>query len=391
MPPIEVAAAALLVLLAGIRFKARSSEAAGVPRTRPLWLPAAFALGLVAAVAIHHVSAPHLGQVIDAESSRLVEHARPRLREALEDPGTELVLVVNGASVTARGVDGRALEARLRRETGLSIAVVQLSLAGANHFERQAMARALVDGLPGALRTRLASMPMVILWEVHRGYDTELLATLEENRGTARAFAYLDPPGALEWLRTALSSTRPAVREQALDMAPVVAWHVGMSIFRVGSSRWFTSSDELEPLAGFNPEDRLREQERVVGLASIVERMDAVRSRGGPRYVDTHLLPAYLRPFGNDGAEVVFFSPPSRHVGHLAYVHQFCKDHRQRVCIGFRNRALLDSLDHRRYWVDGSHLSPAGADIYTQWFADVLARAIVRHDLARREGDDSYG
>ncbi|WP_330968864.1 hypothetical protein [Lysobacter sp. A3-1-A15] len=385
---IEVAAAALLVLLATIRLGPRGPTPDG-SRPSCRWVPWAFMLGLAGAVAAHHWLVRPPDTVVDAESTRLVEHARPRLLQALDDPRTHLLVVVNGASLTARGVDGQARASRLRRETGLQVAVIQLSLAGANHIERQAIARSLVNGLDRDARRQLSSIPMVVLWEVHRGYDNELLAMLEENRGTARAFAYLDPAGAMTWLRAAASSERPALREQALGLAPVVAWHAGVSVLRIGSSHWFTPAAAVEPLPGFNPETRLQETARVVGLAANVDRMEAIESPGAPLYIDSHLLPDYVGSFGNPRAQVVFFSPPSRHVGHLAYVQQFCSDHRQRVCIGFRNRALLDRLDHRRYWVDGSHLSPPGAAIYTRWLAGVLGGAVIRHDLARQR--DDYG
>lgn len=377
---IEAAAIVVLVLLAVQTY-------AAAPTVR--WLPLALVAGLAGTVAAHHVLAPRFGARVDAESTRLVMHSLPGLRAALADPGTELLVVVNGASVTARGVDGSLLQTRLRHRTGLAVAVVQVSLAGANHIERQAIARSLVDGLSSAERARLAAIPMVVLWEVHRGYDTELLAQFSENRGTARAFAYLDAAGAWRWLRAASAANRPLLRKQARELAPEVAWHAGMSTFRLGSWHWFAPSGGIRPLAGFNPEERLRERARVVGLPMNIERMRAVRSAGAPVYLDRNLVPGYLDAFRNPRAEVVFFSPPSRHVGHMAYVQQVCRDHAGKVCIGFRNRALLARLDHRRFWVDGSHLAPEGANIYTRWLSDVLADAVIRHDMARQR--DPFG
>jgi len=78
-------------------------------------------------------------------------------------------------------------------------------------------------------------------------------------------------------------------------------------------------------------------------------------------------------------AKLVYFGLPSTTVDQLQYVRGFCQAIGS-TCISPADQALLSQLDDAKLWRDASHLTKAGADIYSRW----LAHQLVALGLLRR-------
>lgn len=358
-----------------------STRVAGASKQQPWRLVFAFIMaGTVSTLALRHLLV-NAGWVPDTEVSRLIKYVAPRLDAALADPSTSLVILLNGSSLSHRGVDGRRLEDALSERLRVRVAVAQLSIPGSNHLERDLILRRLTKALSANGKKKLATMPVLVLWEVHQGYDANPLAHFDRNQGTARAFDHLDVRNGFYWARL-VAQTSASARKDALIWAPEVVRHMAISAAGVGAFEWHTPRSDLIELEGF-VQARQRLVPKVADLAHNVEKMKLEPEQVIPAYVDTHLIPRYLARLASQRKSVIFFSPPTRVVWQMAYVNQFCEQRPLSVCVGFANRNLLRSLDDRRYWFDGSHLSVEGAVVYTDWLAPVLASAITRHQLAR--------
>jgi hypothetical protein len=371
-------AVVLLLLVAAVRLPERDGK-------RPGRLLLLSAVGWLAMAAIYWWFANPLGWVPDSDASRLLKSTQQRRERARSDPDTDLLVLVNGGSLSMRGLDGRRLQVGLTRALKLRVSVVQLSLAGANHLEREAILRRIRATLNRDQVERLRQLPVIVLWEVHDGYDMDPLSQFDENLGTARAYGYMDWRTALVWGRVVVSSGS-RLRESAIHDTPEVLRHVAISSLGIGALRWRVPQSSLAPMRGYVPKSDGSERDRVVGLQLNVERSQRFKPPSVPAYVDEILIPRYMSYIDGRRRNVIFFSPPSRHLMRMAYVQSFCRSHYRQVCIHYTNRELLRRLSHKRYWLDGSHLTGVGARLYTRWVTQVLADAIKSKDMAARNG-----
>jgi len=104
---------------------------------------------------------------LNTTSAQVTSFCLEHLHESQPIPG-EYILIIEGSSVTSRGVNGGALE-RLLRAAGVPVTVLQLSLSGANHLERLQLLQNFANSSFSAMRCKrcttaiLSSITAIIL------------------------------------------------------------------------------------------------------------------------------------------------------------------------------------------------------------------------------------
>ena len=155
------------------------------------------------------------------------------------------LFLIEGSSVTTRGLNGDLLEERLRAE-GIPATVIQISLNGANHLERLEILKEFVGGLSLSDKARLAQSKVVFCREVEAGYDRSPFNHVESNQFTDRTLAYINVrnfPEICHWL-----FGRYGLEEvvQHRDLLGALVTHELFNLFRIG---YFQRSKPPGPFA----------------------------------------------------------------------------------------------------------------------------------------------
>lgn len=299
----------------------------------------------------------------DTSTSRLVHGAIRDLRRALADPEVRDILLVDGGSYPARGLDGPLLNDLLDAGAGRRYAVVQLTQGGANHFERYETFRLLVRELDAPERSALASRNVSLWLEVQRGYDMMPMAQFNKSKFTPRTYGYLTASNA--WT-AAWTEWKYSNRKHRLNKLPTlmeILAHVPARHFNRGR---LVPLDEIPVQSGYDPLPYLTKRFR--GMAAVQARMSsAKRTRTAP-WIDEVRTPRLERLMHGLIDRVEFYSVPTPYAEYGAYVRRFCRDHRQ-LCIDYTDPVLLASLNDASFWADSGHLSRRGALTYTRWLA----------------------
>jgi hypothetical protein len=277
----------------------------------------------------------------------------------------QTIVVIDGGSHTARGVDGALLTKELAR-LGHDVTVFQLSVKGANHFERRLLHERLRDvlgSLPGIEKHRV-----VLMLEVEAGYDTYPLYQLDENANTDRAYAYLSPEVAYDAWR-AIRRSDGVFKGEGLEKA--LLSHAAINGLNVGASVRLVDASVIKRGAGYSPAQGAKKRFAFPGVG------EAKKAFAGPAGPDVRWLrrarDGWLRREW-DGLEDqrIYFAPPSLAGNYTTHARGFCS--RTKVPCFPGDAALLARLDKRHRWRDKGHLSEAGAKIYTRYLAGELAR-----------------
>jgi len=120
-----------------------------------------------------------------ALSSRVAFSALAKLKSVQGQPLASYIFLIEGSSVTSRGIDGEAIERYLRKE-GISAMVIQLSLDGANHIEHYEILRQFCSQLTPDLWHRIRGSTVVLCHEVEAIYDYDPLNNIRQNFFTTR-------------------------------------------------------------------------------------------------------------------------------------------------------------------------------------------------------------
>lgn len=268
-------------------------------------------------------------------------------------------LLLVGSSLTSRGLDGAALEARLKT-FGLGIGVKQLTYPGVFAFEQDV-------ALDTYLRTA-AEKPSRVFIEL----GTELDAAVNsEDRLAPGYILQADPPRAWWGLRILLDRTDVPLAERT-DAAADRARAMLANITSTGFLRQMSHGSRLEPKAGYVPmEGRTKDvtdQQIRDGLAAPINgAIDTDRARAFRLWQHEKLMRQGVK-------EVHFFVTPiadpvrrSRNVGLCASLGT--------LCFHADDPVLLQALPPA-YWRDMAHLNVEGAALYTAWFAERLRNAL---------------
>ncbi|GAB3734961.1 hypothetical protein GCM10028862_18390 [Luteimonas pelagia] len=370
---ILLGAIAALLLLALLKVAASA-------RSR-LLVPALVAGGVVAVVAIGMAS-DVAGYHPNSRALRLARHVETALVSAAGDPAVERVILVEGSSYTARGLDGAMLERLLTNGTGSRTRVIQMSLDGANHFERTWLLGIALGRLSAHDREALRGKHLTLLLEIQRGYDLAPMNGFVRNLRTWRTYAYMTPANAVDGLR-AVDSLGGLAPERVTELLAPSLEHAAVNALGIGMARRGTRMAALAPVPGYQP---LRRSKRGYshgdGMAEVVARarqMLEVRpvATVDPRWVRDIRVPAYTAMLGDLLDGTAFFAIPSTEVEDLEHVGAFCARVRDVPCLEYRDPALLKRLMRRADWNDARHMRVGGAEKFTRWFARRYVRDVI--------------
>jgi hypothetical protein len=138
---------------------------------------------------------------LNTTSAQVSAFCLAHLHESQPVPG-EYILIIEGSSVTSRGVNGGALERSLRA-AGIPVTVLQLSLSGANHLERLQLLQNFANSLSSSDWNRLRRSRLILGHEVQALYDRDPLLNYGNNPFTSTTLAYSNPdnlPILVNWI-----------------------------------------------------------------------------------------------------------------------------------------------------------------------------------------------
>jgi len=295
-------------------------------------------------------------------ASELVNYGLLQLANATE----KNVLVLDGGSYPARGIDERVLAKELAAR-GYSVRVVHLGLSAGNHLERYTMYEDLLSRVPAIAPGRRT----IFLAEAHIGYDMSPFAQLERNRDTARTYHYVTPTNAWYGLRSVFFGGGDRIAGR--DLAWTVARHAMINGFQVGTASYLFPDTEVRPHSGhiFGT--------HVVGFrfAGLAEPLKIAQESP-----DQVVIPRWLWDVRErrlralwDGrvSAWAYYGVPSATPIPTQFIRKFCTVTKE-PCIA-PDVALLRSLDHAEDWYDIGHMSSRGAALYSAWLAARIDQA----------------
>ncbi len=352
-----VLAALLLVIVGSLP----ASSASAKLRTPVLAL--VYALSLFSGVALVWFGFDRGAVMVDSFTSTIERYAVDELSNAKEPN----VIMIDGASYVLNGVDTGVVTSELAT-LGYSAKVVRFAAGAANHFERYRMQQGIVQRLPGK---QSVNQRWFYLAEVQAGYDQIPLAQFDNNLDTRRAIQYCTPENSWAAAR-ALGS--PGV---TLPLGGAWRWqllrHTLVNAFSAGALMRYAPEADIA-LGGGAVTPHRPGKFRFHGLGSLIEALDRPTDPA-----NVMVLP-WLREIRERRskrlwrgyrAELIYFGVPSTSIGQLEYVRGFCQAIGSK-CIAPSDPALLTQLDTPKLWRDVSHMTNAGADIYSRWLAHQL-------------------
>jgi len=303
----------------------------------------------------------------------VAHHAQRVLRGYLADGRVETIIFVDGGSYGARGLNGPRLGKQLTRLAGKPVGVVQLTLAGANHFERHAIMKSLFDNLAPSEVQALKARHVVLLLEINQGYDANPLAQVnEKNYFSERLYGYLTPVNT--WY--AIKAMRDVSGEVDWKKSAVVAAHAFMNFLNVGVRSRMTNIDDIGSRPGFAP---LRSSSEFAfsSLMPVLDQARGIKVPAGKAWIDTIRTPRLLATMRGVVDRVAYYAPPNSSASYLAYARAFCRSHAGEACVDYGDARLLRSIDRKNFWYDKGHLLAKGAVRYTDWLARKLNTELV--------------
>lgn len=208
---------------------------------------------------------------------------------------------------------------------------------------------------------------------MQQDYDNNPLAQYLENVDTERTFDYSTLSNA--WFAAA------ALGSPGVTSPPAWRWKLSrntlINSFSAGALLRMSAEADLEP-GGGRVSKRGRQNFKFRGLrAQLGSLLHTEPPERLPWLQDIReaRIRRLWQPFTQ---ELVFFGVPSTRPNQLAYVRGFCNGKPQ-PCVAPEDPELLQQLDDADNWRDPSHMSKAGATLYTRW----LARQLVSRGLVK--------
>lgn len=350
----------------------------------PLLLGAGLTLALV------NLATETAGYYPSSHALRLVKGLEQRLHKALADEEVERIILVEGSSYSARGLDGAMLGRLLSRRTGSKTVVLQMTLDGANHFERSWVLEHVLDRLDAGQEQRLRELEVTLLMEIQRGYDLSPLNGFMRNLGTSRAYAYMDARNAVAGVR-AVDSVGSQAPEPAREILPHAVSHMLVNVMSIGMAYRGVTLDDIKPISGYQPLDGKKRRYRYDGGMQDVLRRARLLDDGGTdgavigpgvlAWLEGIRVPRYRRILGDLVDREAWYAVPSTETADLDYVEAFCdRQGADAICIRYSDPRLLKRLDRVPDWNDARHMRVSGAQKFTRWFARRYLRDVARSE-----------
>jgi hypothetical protein len=315
----------------------------------------------------------------DTWALHLAKNIERQLQSALADDSVQDIIFFEGSSYSARGLDGAMFGRLVGKKLNRNTRVVQMTLDGANHFERSWVLDTVLSRLDEEQWARLRSKHVTLMSEIQRGYDFDPLNGFIRNQGTLRTYAYMTPLNAVDGLRAVSSLGGLAVTSTAV-LFPHVATHVLINAFSIGMAERGITFEEVAPAAGYQPLARSKRGFRFGGMRDVLAeaRNPGVNGLAPPSWLDQVKLPRYRRIFSGALDDVGYYAVVSTESADLEYAEAFCRHHREELCLTYGDGALIRKLDRRSDWNDARHMRKSGAVKFTRWFARRYVRDVTR-------------
>jgi len=355
--PTLLVAALLLVVVASLP----SLPALTGPIAR--WrVPCLMSVGL-GAIFLIGLGLRHSPALPDMLVYRVVRYAAAELEQATEPN----VIVIDGGSYVLNGVDTELFEASLK-ELGYRTRAIRIASGAANHFERYDMQK---RALMRAKRKPDPNQRWVYMTEVQRDYDAQPMAQFERNQDTYRTYTYLTPENA--WFAAkALSLPDSEVPFRGKWGWPLLR-HTLINASSAGALQRLVPEDAVGFHTGLVSDPPRRAKFKFRGMSKVQKAARQKRAKAVvPKWLAKVREPRSLRLWRPRLDELVYFGIPTTEPEQLSYIRAFCKSTRQK-CLAPTDKALLEALDEQRAWRNSTHLSRAGATVYTRWLAAALA------------------
>ncbi|WP_306250418.1 hypothetical protein [Parvularcula sp. IMCC14364] len=339
-----------------------------------------------------------LGHLPQTDVGGLAKTYRMKLAQHTPD---KVLIVVDGGSMAARGLDGEMVSKELTSK-GVENTLIQLTFMGANHTERNFLNEYLLENLPRDHRKNIINSQIVFLLEVYSGYDLNPLAKAHENVKAQRVLDYLSPERARQAYKSitenqdgmsrAVAPFTPEKIRRNREIDADVKWATGLRkmeifLFETGLSNFLRigilsrrdTMSATRGVYGYRPIKAQREFD-FVPTESVLDyfsqqapEADFARNR-----LIEERTPRFVRAWGDDNsARVIYFSTPTISADEVIHLNGVCSMVRARNCLTYDDPSLLASLNDKKYWRDTIHLTSEGAPVFSAWFADELADSLV--------------
>jgi hypothetical protein len=312
---------------------------------------------------------------LNTTSAQVTAFCVEHLHQSRPLPG-EYILIIEGSSVTSRGVDGAALERSLRTG-GIPVTVIQLSLSGANHLERLQLLQNFADSLSASDWKRLRNSRLILGHEVQALYDRDPLLNYGNNPFTPTTLAYSNPdnlPTLLNWITGRYDLRELWNRRSELQL---IATQFLYNALRISYLQLWEPTNRAAPIAGFQPQSK-RADFQPAGLLPIDFPPDPVLSgrQAYPRVTRWNVDrdAAFRSIFKGTVRSELFFSLPGWLAYEFNYDNWWSHAHPNQLFFNGNGSQIRSRLREPELWNDPGHLADTGAEIYTEEFAQFLRR-----------------
>ena len=353
----------------------------------PVWPCILAVAGVLALFLCLRANIPDEQVFINSDAARKV---RAQVRDLQKKPKwwEKDILIIEGSSITAFGIDNREVEAALAAQ-GWDPVVLQLSISGANHFERTFMIGAFFRNLSPADRNQIRNARVVLLKEVFDTYDNNPLSLFDKDEYQERAKVYMNPSNALQVLRAFAASLPEEIplleRVSSLShYGRLIGERLLMNRFCAGALSdmnpdvWKKRTQAFHALSGTKPgfdyDTMVKSSARIPGTEQSLPW--------------SSLPPGWLACFhyeklilGGDIDAVAFFAMPTLEPQRAVYQRRFSRSLPEgAIMIGPPSSDQLQPFLQKEYWFDGVHPTGLGAAKFSRWFAGelLLRRARLR-------------
>ncbi len=306
----------------------------------------------------------------DSEVTRRVQSQLRHLRKQkgwAEHP----IIILEGSSLSLVGIDGEALEKKLR-EAGREATVLQFNLAGGNHVERLHLLESFFDSLNPKEREKFRQTRVILLSEVMKRYDKHPLVFMTKDEYTDRARVYLNPQNT--WTAWELHRADAAPEE---DTIPVLVENAFANTFAIGTFSDMKIPGRIPGIGGYFPLKKADPNFDLERARQAVESLPPATELAGENPFPWWNL--YYEKLREQSGEFI---------DHAAFYGMPTMDREERIYQSvFRNRiprpAVMLQPDSKTYaelnrkdaWFDPYHVQEKGAEMTTEW----LAQEIIRH------------
>ncbi len=377
---IVIAVAAFSLVLLGSFQGSKGKGKAG----RPIIAFSLFVLALSCTSALSRFSLTYWGFTEDVAPARL-EHYLTEANSELSNRRYENIIIFDGGSYSARGLDGNLLESLIRQE-GYDLKVIQVTLAGANHFERFTVHQGLVSSWDKAIKENLVESNVIFAQEVNQNYDKNPLSQFERDGISDRSLYYLSISN-FYWATKALFSRSREEQyeeiETTLSVLLAAAKTALMNFFQIGRLESLRPRSSLDPLRAFVPQSKARVQYEgyetlIPELEQPYESIAKEKPYSWLEEVRNYRLDLL---YGNLINRELLYQPPSLWGSALSYTASFERQDSSLAVIK-PDLDLYQRPDGVDFWADRGHLLDSGARVYTEWLAEeiISSNLLVQKD-----------